>query len=278
MGHTKDNRSVASSSRRSMTFVCKADPAGIISRLSKDWYIEALLNCLDRIIGSRDPAMNILVADDHPLYREALASILDSLGPNIRVVQAATYDEVIEYLSNHSVDIDLVLLDLYMGEGDWAAKIEKIRSRRHDTPIIVISGSDSRKDAERAMKVGAYGYIPKSMKKDDMLSAIRLILTGGVCIQPRDENSQSHPSNISPVSQDDIYGRLSQLTNRQREVLAEIGAGKSNKLIARSLGMAEGTVKLHVAAILKCLGMENRTQAAVMAHHLNVIPDDPASA
>lgn len=216
--------------------------------------------------------MNILVADDHPLYREALASILDGLGPNVRIFQAETFDEVIECVSTVNVDLDLILLDLYMGAGDWHSVVEKLHVWRPATPVIVISGSDSRTDAERAMKAGCYGYIPKSMKKDEMLSAIRLILTGRVCIQPRNDGRPTDHSDPRAVMPDAEDGRIALLTSRQRDVLAEIGTGKSNKLIARSLGMTEGTVKLHVAAILKCLGTENRTQAAIVAHQLNAAP------
>jgi DNA-binding NarL/FixJ family response regulator len=214
--------------------------------------------------------MNILIADDHPLYREALATVLDDLEPGVRVHQAATFDEVIARVLDPSLTFDLILLDLYMGAGDWNAVIEKVRVCCPQTPVIVISASASRADSERAMRAGAYGYIPKAMKTDEMLSAIRLIVTGGVCIQPRDTGAEPDRSGISITCQcqKDIDSRLSLLTARQRDVLVEIGTGKSNKLIARSLGMTEGTVKLHVAAILKCLGMANRTQAAVVAHQL----------
>lgn len=213
--------------------------------------------------------MNILIADDHPLYREALAAVLDELEPGVKIFQADTFDDVIGCVSDMDVELDLILLDLYMGLGDWGAVIEKLRLCRPATPVIVISGSDSRRDAERAMKAGSYGYIPKSMKKDEILSAIRLILTSGVCVQPRDTQACCQPDMPVMMNRDDIGSRLAALTARQRDVLAEIGAGKSNKQIARSLGMTEGTVKLHVAAILKCLGMANRTQAAIIAHQLN---------
>ncbi len=210
--------------------------------------------------------MKILIADDHPLYREALASVLDGLGPGVQIYQAETFDEVIECVSDRTVDLDLILLDLYMGAGDWGSVIEQLRERRPDTPIIVISGSDSREDAERAMNAGSFGYIPKSMKKDEMLSAIRLIVSGGVCVQPRDLKPAGGPSGATATRTNDADSPIAQLTSRQREVLAELVAGRSNKLIARSLGMAEGTVKLHVAAILKCFGTSNRTQAAILAH------------
>lgn len=218
--------------------------------------------------------MKILVADDHPLYREALASILDGLQSDIHVTQAATLEEVIERVFDCEVVFDLVLLDLYMGAGDWCGVIETLSRSCPTTSVIVVSGSDSRDDAERSLKAGACGYIPKSMKREDLLSAIRLILMGGVRMQPRDDE---RPPNLQDgaahgLTHGDASTRIAMLTNRQRDVLMEIGAGKSNKLIARSLGMAEGTVKLHVAAILKCLGTENRTQAAIMAHQLNLSP------
>lgn len=208
--------------------------------------------------------MHILIADDHPLYREALAGVLGGLGSDVQVSQAETFDEVVKLVSGENANFDLILLDLYMAGGDWAAVIGELCEKCPTIPVIVISGSDSRRDAEQAMKAGAYGYIPKSLSKEEILSAIRLIMSSGVSIQPRESNfSETEPKILG--SQDDIESRIASLTARQRDVLAEIGAGKSNKLIARTLGMTEGTVKLHVAAILKCLGMANRTQAAIAA-------------
>ncbi|KUO55771.1 MAG: hypothetical protein APF80_13355 [Alphaproteobacteria bacterium BRH_c36] len=217
--------------------------------------------------------MNILIADDHPLYREALASVLECLGPDTRIFQAETFDDVVDQVANRTVDLDLILLDLYMGSANWGSVIKKLRRSSPSTPIVVISGSDCRADAERVMNAGCCGFIPKSMKKDEMLSAIRLILTGGVSVQPRDLRPEERLPYPTAGRRDDLDNPLHLLTSRQRDVLAEIGAGRSNKLIARSLGMAEGTVKLHVAAILKCLGTSNRTQAAVLAHRLNLAPD-----
>lgn len=211
--------------------------------------------------------MNILIADDHPLYREALAAVLGELGPEVHVSQAKTFDDVIACVSDTGIEFDLILLDLYMAGGDWCAVIEDLRERRPATPVIVISASDSRGDAERAMKAGSYGYISKSLGKDEILSAIRLILTSGVCIQPRDSGiGESRPEAPGAIH-DNMDRRIASLTARQRDVLAEIGAGRSNKLIARSLALTEGTVKLHVAAILKCLGV-NRTQAAIVASRM----------
>lgn len=265
-----------------MIFVCKEKAAGLSLQIANPDPLGAAAGSgplsppdhFAALVTAGLSAMNILVADDHPLYREALASILEGLENDICVTQAATLDEVVQRVSERGVAFDLVLLDLYMGAGDWRGVIETLSRSCPTTSVIVISGSDSRDDAERALRAGACGYIPKSMKKEDMLSAIRLILMGGVRIQPRDEERAAGVRDaVAPgLMPSDASSRIAMLTSRQRDVLFEIGAGKSNKLIARSLGMAEGTVKLHVAAILKCLGTENRTQAAIMAHQLNLTP------
>ena len=212
-------------------------------------------------------AMNILVADDHPLYREALATILGELGPGVHILQAETFDDVTDRVSDPDTELDLILLDLYMTGGEWGAVIEDLRERRPGTPVIVISGSDSQKDAERAMKAGSYGYLPKSLDKDQILNALRLILTGGVSVQPRTRRFRREGGTAC----DDIDSRIASLTARQWEVLVEVGAGKSNKIIAQSLGMTVGTVKLHLSAILKRLGAANRTQVAIIASQIKPI-------
>lgn len=205
--------------------------------------------------------MNILIADDHPLYREALGSMLMELDSNVNILEAETFQEVESYTDNIEVQIDLILLDLYMSDGDWKQVISDIRNTRPDTPLIVISSSESQEDANLVMESGAHGYIPKSLGKDEILHAIQLMISKEISIRPRIS---------TPIKVSDINQAINYLTPRQREVLIEIGAGKSNKIIARELNMTEGTVKLHVAAILKTLGVQNRTQAALIATQINL--------
>lgn len=215
--------------------------------------------------------MKILIADDHPLYREALASALGDLDDEVEILEAGTFEEVVAHSTE--TPLDLILLDLYMSGGDWGAMIAELRRGHPETPVIVISASDSRRDMERAMGAGAFGYIPKSLGKEEILSAIHLILSGNVSVQPRPPEHAEDQEVLHALSQvhgrNELRARIADLTPRQRDVLREIAAGKSNKLIARALNMTEGTVKLHVAAILKCLGVPNRTQAAIIANRLD---------
>lgn len=222
--------------------------------------------------------MRILIADDHPLYREALATVLMDLDENVQILEAGTFDEVVQHTAgDEGTPLDLILLDLYMSGGDWGTVIADLHRQRPEIPIIVISASDSRRDTERAMRAGSFGYIPKSLGKQEILSAIRLILSGSVSVQPRsDDSSQCEALQGVGLGHDrnELRARIANLTPRQRDVLREIASGKSNKLIARALNTHEGTVKLHVASILKCLGVANRTQAAIIANRLDSDPDE----
>lgn len=217
--------------------------------------------------------MKILIADDHPLYRQALATVLLDLDEDVQILEAGTFHEVEAFIASMETPFDLILLDLYMSGGDWGAVIAELHRQRPETPIIVISASDSRRDTDRAMRAGAFGYIPKSLGKQDILSAIRLILSGNVSVQPRPEDASpwEAPQGAGlEHERNELRARIADLTPRQRDVLREIAVGKSNKLIARTLNMHEGTVKLHVASILKCLDVTNRTQAAIIVNQLDL--------
>jgi DNA-binding NarL/FixJ family response regulator len=205
--------------------------------------------------------MNILIADDHPLYREALELVIKELDDEVVIHQAETFHEVLSQIDNHGVKLDLILLDLYMEGGNWKDIISKLAHEMPEVPVIVITSSESHEDAHQAMEAGAHGYIPKSLGKQDILNAINLIRSQNISIYPRlRENNEHHKG------EEEHERAIAKLTPRQREVLIKIGAGKSNKIIARELSTTEGTVKLHVAAILKTLGVTNRTQAALISN------------
>ncbi|MCK8516515.1 response regulator transcription factor [Methylonatrum kenyense] len=211
----------------------------------------------------------ILIADDHPLYRGALASVLAELESEVDILEAADFNDTMEFIVHRETSLDLILLDLFMSGGDWPTVIEEIRGLRPHTPLVVISSSDSPRDAERAMAAGCCGFIPKALGKDEILNSLRLILSCGVNVTPRvgEAKDKSDGSGVR-LGIDGVRERVSQLTPRQNDVLQELRDGKSNKLIARKLNMTEGTVKLHVAAILRQTGVANRTQAAILAHKL----------
>lgn len=218
--------------------------------------------------------MNILIADDHPLYRMALATMLAELDEDITVIEADNFNKVINCIRDDENKINLLLLDLYMSGGNWREIIAIIHTEKPDIPIIIISSSESIEDTTLAMESGAHGYIPKSLGKKEILDSIKLMLSSGISITPR----ISTMLNISStgIKENEIQLAVNNLTPRQREVLIEIVAGKSNKSIARDLNMVEGTVKLHVAAILRTLSVSNRTQAALLASQIdlsNIKPD-----
>lgn len=205
--------------------------------------------------------MNILIADDHPLYREALELVIRNLEDGLNIHHAESFQEVLQWIGEPGEKLDLILLDLYMGGGDWRDIIKILTEEMPETPVVVITSSESTEDAHQAMAAGAHGYIPKSLGKQDILNALKLIRSQNIAVYPR-LNSRTGDEGVA----DEHAAAISKLTPRQKEVLSKIGAGKSNKIIARELSTTEGTVKLHVAAILKTLGVTNRTQAALISN------------
>ena len=212
--------------------------------------------------------LNILIADDHPLYRGALATALSELDSEVHVLEAADFSETMTFIVDGGIHLDLILLDLFMSGGDWPTVIEEIRGLRPSTPLVVVSSSDSARDAERAMAAGCSGFIPKALSKSQILDSLRLILSCGIHVTPRIEARERPQHSGVKVDTDAVHKSIESLTPRQREVLWELSDGKPNKLIGRKLNMSEGTVKLHVAAILRQTGVANRTQAAILAHKL----------
>ncbi|WP_019645679.1 response regulator [Novispirillum itersonii] len=222
--------------------------------------------------------MRVLIADDHGLFRAGLKRVLQDLTEDLTVLEACSFDEAVTRLEE---GVDIVLLDLVMPGMPWNDCLCLLKSRHPEIPVVILSASDDRKLVLEAVSLGASGFIPKTSSAQVMLSAVRLVLSGGVYLPPEVLGAQ-HASAIArtapaanrpvPQTPEDV---LSTLTPRQRQVLALIGQGRSNKDIAFTLGLAEGTVKLHVTSILKALKVTNRTGAVVAASRLGVTPDDP---
>lgn len=203
--------------------------------------------------------MKVLLADDHALFREGVRLVLESLveGP-LDVVEASDYIQALAAIRADS-SIDVGLVDLNMPGMDGFSGIEALKRASPDLHLVVVSASEQPSDVRRALNSGAHGYITKSSPSAAMLEAIRLVLTGETFISPGLEV----PDGLGGGS--DAEAVRQSLTPRQRDVLAMLRLGKSNKEIARDLDLAEITVKLHVTAILRALGVENRTQAAITA-------------
>jgi len=221
--------------------------------------------------------MKILIADDHRLVIEAVKAKLSELGPGIEFVLAMSVDEL---LAGATDELDLALIDLNMPGADGQAHIDEIRRRHPAVPVIVLSGYEDPAIMRSALERGVLGFIPKAYSPEVMLSAVRLVLAGGVYVPPM--MLTALPPGIvagvvpAPGSEARSAGASSQtlehlrsvLTERQVEVLQLLSQGKPNKLIGRSLGISEGTVKIHLAAIFRALNVRNRTEAVVAAQAL----------
>lgn len=206
-----------------------------------------------------------LIADDHPLFRDALAAALRPLIDNLEIVFADSLDTTLSALDKND-DIDLVLLDLYMpGSEDFYGVIRVVEDFP-DTPVAVVSGSDAPNIVSRVMTFGAKGFIPKTTPSAETASAIKKILSGETWIP---EHLQS---NLIRIDRDeiDIASRMAELTPKQFQVLKHLQAGLLNKQIAFDLNITEATVKAHISAIFKKLDVNNRTQAVLVAEKLHV--------
>lgn len=214
--------------------------------------------------------MKILIVDDHELIREAMRQVLKQLDANIEVLEAGNCADALTLADQHP-DLGLILLDIQLPGTSGLDALGKFRERHAAIPVVVLSGSENRDDVMRAIDGGAMGFIPKSQPSRVMINALRLVLAGGVYLPveilglPAASPSASSASAGTVRTPADLG-----MTGRQSEVLALLIQGKPNKLICRDLGLAEGTVKIHVTAILRALGVANRTQAVIAVSRLGL--------
>ncbi len=224
--------------------------------------------------------MKILIADDHALFRQGLLYTLQSLGDDVEVLEADNAAEVLDYVEKHA-DLDLILMDLDMPGIDGYSGLLKLRESHPELPVAIVTASEYEADMLRIIDSGASGYIPKSLTSTEMLDALKHILDGGIFVPDLSVTSgtfqirQISPAGplLADVDKREAGAELRErLTPRQIDVLKLMCEGMSNKVIAHSLGMAEGTVKIHVTAILKEMNASNRTQAVIMAKEYGIVP------
>ena len=215
--------------------------------------------------------MKVLVVDDHPLIREALRQVLRALNKDIDLLEAGSGPEALA-AANRNDGIDLILLDLTLPGRDGYEVLRELRERYPAYPVVVLSASDQSEVVMRALDAGAMGFIPKTSSNEVLLGALRLVLSGGVYLPAevlRHSPAPALVSNSAAAAAGVGYRDLG-LTERQAQVLALVVQGKPNKIICRELNLAEGTVKIHVTAILKALGVTNRTQAVIAVGRLGL--------
>ncbi|WP_114394444.1 LuxR C-terminal-related transcriptional regulator [Oleisolibacter albus] len=211
--------------------------------------------------------MNILIGDDHLLFREGLCRLLMQLDEKATFVEAGTFDEVLQ-LAQGDQEFDLILMDLQMPGWPGFAGIQEICEMQAGTPVVIVSASESQADVRAALDAGASGYIPKSSSVKIMLSALNLVFSGGIYVPPAAIQGEGAAAGGTAASGGGGSAGMPALTQRQRDVLRCLREGKSNKQIAYELGLSEGTVKIHVTAVMRSLGVRNRTQAVIASTDL----------
>ena len=210
-----------------------------------------------------DAGTLIALADDHPIVRAALRSALASLGGDTRFIEAIDAASTLAMVGSEP-NIDLLLMDLHMPGVEGSATVRTIRERVPQLPVAVVSADEDPTIVAELLGLGVCGFIPKSDSANVIVSAVRLILAGGTYVPPRLLNAAGRDR---PTVASGDRNQLA-LTERQFDVLRLLGQGMSNKLIARELGITEGTVKVHLLAVFRVLNVRNRTAAAMAARRL----------
>jgi DNA-binding NarL/FixJ family response regulator len=221
-----------------------------------------------------DP-MKVLLVDDHVLIREALHGVVMELKEDAAIVEAPDSRQAMQRIVENP-DLELILLDLNLPDCSGFDLLAELRERHPAISVVMLSASNDRNDIARALDLGALGFIPKSAPREVMLSAFKLIFSGGIYVPPeilRRPQAPPAPAPATPArsGRPPSAAELG-LTERQMDVLALMMQGKSNKAICRVLELAEPTVKNHVTAILKALKVTNRTEAVIAAGALGLAP------
>jgi len=207
--------------------------------------------------------VNVLIADDHPLVRDALARVVAQLQEDACVAQAGDYATLVQHIAEAVPD--LLLVDLNMPGMNGLDGLRRLREQFPSLAIVVASGQDDPATIRGALATGVNGFVPKSDPPALLLQALRTVRAGGIYIPSRtlgDFQNGLPPPGLGS----------SGLTPRQLDVLRLLLKGEPNKLIARELNLTEGTVKIHIAAILRNLQVRNRTEAVVRARELGLCP------
>lgn len=221
------------------------------------------------------PIRSVLIVDDHPLYCDALSMTLKTIIDFDHLRTASSLEEALELIETGG-EPDLVVLDLNLPDVSGLDGLIRMKSAV-EVPIIVVSSMSENTLVSSAIHAGAAGYVPKHSQCNVFNSAINALMKGetylpaGYALQKRDDDDQV----------EDAINRLSTLTNQQARILQQICAGKLNRQIATDLEIAETTVKAHVTAIMRKLGVQRRTQAVLLAKKTSfesVLHDTPDEA
>lgn len=239
--------------------------------------------------------MKVLLVDDHPLILSALKAVIAGLGDHVTVIGADSARAAREELRQDK-GFDLVLLDLQLGDADGFELLVEFRNAYPALPVVVVSASDRASDVIRSIDLGAMGFVPKRASNETLFEALHMVMSGGIYVPPMimgaaravpplpvakpaadvgappaDLNIVNAQASVNAFQTPPSLASLG-LTPRQTEVLSLLLQGNPNKLIARDLGVSVETVKDHVAAVLRALGVSSRTQAVLAVSQMAQVP------
>jgi DNA-binding NarL/FixJ family response regulator len=204
--------------------------------------------------GAAKTVVRILLIDDHPLFRDGLKFLLAGLADGLDFLEADSCESALA----HVAAADIILLDLKLPGVNGIEALRAIREASETVTVVVLSSEDDPRVIRRLIDAGAAGFIPKSSTQGLLIAALRLVLAGGSYLPPHVLNS---PTTTTNPDTEAATGPLSQLSERQREVVMYAVQGKPNKRIARDLAISEATVKSHLSSAFRILGVRNRTEA-----------------
>jgi DNA-binding NarL/FixJ family response regulator len=211
-------------------------------------------------------SFTIVVADDHPLYRTALRAAVQRVAPNASIVEVSTLADTLVAVGNE--DPRLVCLDLSMPDSNGFSGLLALRHDHPSTPVVIVSGSESRGVARRAVRFGASGFIPKSASLETIGDALSAVFEGELWLPANAAEQEAGEEE----GVNELLTRVTSLTPAQLRVLNSVREGLLNKQIAHEMQITEATVKAHLTAIFRKLGVQNRTQAVLAAGYLSTEP------
>jgi DNA-binding NarL/FixJ family response regulator len=218
--------------------------------------------------------LKVLVIDDHPLVQEGVSAALESLADDVNVMAARDAEQGLATAAENP-DLDLVLLDLALPGMSGFNLIGKLHERLPSLPVVVLSALEEPENVRHAINAGAMGFVPKSAATRVLIEVLQQVLEGNVTVPLALQSSGPPISHALPGATGESHSAaepdVALLTLRQLEVLSRVCQGKTNKQIATELGLSEKTVKAHVTAIFKVLGVVNRTQAVLVARRVGMI-------
>jgi len=216
--------------------------------------------------------IKVLMVDDHALFRDGMRYVLQQLADEVEVIDSGDFLDGMHQAAQNP-DLDLALIDLNMPGSEGSKSIKAFHQKHPSIPLVVVSGSDQRADIEKVMEYGAMGFISKMSSSKIMLSALRMVMDGGIYLPP-----QLLQQAVASMDQGAVPDRRTErvnkagLTTRQTQTLQCLAEGLSNKEISAKMNLAEGTVKIHTAAVYQALRVNSRLEAVSAARRMGLLP------